>query len=638
MIFYSFLNLERSLKETFKLKLHHHKFLDQIYEKEMEKKRQLNTDQKRRFARAGREALMFGILNNDSGLNVGQFIDAVRVHMQKSKEISEFIQTKGIDQKSNLGLPASQNFLKFGIDFDKKYGNIQNALHTRKAKVLDALLRGNKAVYKKKKKKRKAEKAFKTEVSEPSEDENKEWSDPSSRPHTENQKSDYEYQSSEDSMMGVVDNHASDEESSGLDDTISEDDNLSNVDAKQRKAKKLRGMNDIQKQILHLKKLKKQQKKNQFKNQKTIDEKSKDKTKHGDKSDITKPYVTKEPKSKKSGLDLDIGLGYDPSKAKSSIGEEIRLMKEKMKNMMGTDKKDKIQLQYLQPEGSKHSERSYQSIADRLKSMQNNKRSNKMLPDKSKDLDSLKTDYLDRAAVANAQVLQTLKLKKGVDDPSQKKSTNLDPSSDKLGSDQSDPHSKNISKGHSRHPSDLAGHQLYMPKGLMDDIHSKKEILSKQTSIKPTLAETLREHMLARERQKQEWDELANREAKMAPPTLKDIKPVKPIPAYEEINQYINTAAKVDSWNRGNLIDFITLKQKKEEGHHKEETTEITEYERELFDPSKNFMDILDLMLNPQSDSALAHKIEQVTTRPDIKTIKELLMDRKRKQVQLGKR
>lgn len=104
IVFYSFFNLEQSLAESFKLKLQHMKFLDQLFEKEMQKKKQLNTDQRRRFARAGREGLMFGIGVGDptSGFNLGQFIDSVRIHMQKSKQIHEYVELMGLDRKSRL--------------------------------------------------------------------------------------------------------------------------------------------------------------------------------------------------------------------------------------------------------------------------------------------------------------------------------------------------------------------------------------------------------------------------------------------------------------------------------------------------------------------------------------------------------
>lgn len=102
VIFYSFFNLERSLNESFKLKVQHLKFLDQLYEKELLKKKENNIEARRLLARTGREAFMFGFGASESGYNLGEFIQSVKEYMQKSREISEFIEIMGIDKKSKL--------------------------------------------------------------------------------------------------------------------------------------------------------------------------------------------------------------------------------------------------------------------------------------------------------------------------------------------------------------------------------------------------------------------------------------------------------------------------------------------------------------------------------------------------------
>ena len=515
--------------------------------------------------------------------------------------------------------------------------------------MLESLLNGDKAVYKKqKKKKNKHPKPFKTELSEDEDGKPKEWSDPSSKLHSDNDKSDYEYQSSEDSMMGVKDGPDSGLASSGDEDSITDDDSLSNVQAKKRRARKLKQMSDIQKQMHVLKKLKKQQKKIQEKNRRLAEEQGSKTDKTGtDLLSPTKGKIKKDPNMK--GHDAEkAGLGFDPSKVKSGISEEIRLMKEKLKNIIPKEKKekDKFQMNFKGgAEGSKSTEKSAMVVGDRLKNIRNIKLQppNKAVLGKGSSSDSVDTEYLDRAALANAKI-QTIKPKPGPYQLLKNTSSKLN-SIDKLELDNSKGNSKTISKfaskAHSRNSSRDQSYLLDLPKDLVQDILSKKELLHKQP-VKSNLMDTLRDHSVTRERQKQQWEEIMAKNNPLYYQTngKTDQKPAKSIPTYEEMNQYTNTAAKVDSWNPARLSNLITLQHLKTEQQNEDTAqveTEITEYEKELFDPSKNFMDILDLMLSPESKAHIAQPALDLASKPDLHTIKELIMDRKKKQIQVGR-
>lgn len=102
VIFYCFFNIEQSLSEAFRAKLKHIKFFEEMYLKEEEKKNKEMNEKRRRLARAGRDALTFGLSGLDnSGYNLGQFIDAVRNHMQFSKEVNNLSTQIGLDRKGN---------------------------------------------------------------------------------------------------------------------------------------------------------------------------------------------------------------------------------------------------------------------------------------------------------------------------------------------------------------------------------------------------------------------------------------------------------------------------------------------------------------------------------------------------------
>lgn len=103
VIFFCFFDLERSLSHAFRAKLRHTKFFEELCVKEQEKKKRQQTENKRRNARIGRDAMMMSLAGNDaSSYNLGQFIDAVRNQMQLSNDINILADSLGLNNKSNV--------------------------------------------------------------------------------------------------------------------------------------------------------------------------------------------------------------------------------------------------------------------------------------------------------------------------------------------------------------------------------------------------------------------------------------------------------------------------------------------------------------------------------------------------------
>lgn len=534
---------------------------------------------------------------------------------------------------------ASRNFLKYGINFFKKYGNIQNALRARKAKVLESLLGGGKQAYRKKKSKKykMGDRAFRSEYTVDI-DYLREWSAAKSRPRSDNDKSDFEYESSEDSMIGVKGQgdgclSENDNLSNGK---LSDNDDLSNQNARNRKLRKIINIADLQKQIKLLKKFKINSDKSKEKKAKAKEEIN-SKPLANEQNLADKLKISKD--SRKGTLDLDNMGDSESDNFKATINNQ---MKDLLKNNESNDKAS-LNRSLLFPNKSDDDDL---KSAERQQNKQKSKTISKISLNKASKDDVLDINYLYRALMKMAEFSESPR--------SPKKKLNLLPfdspqkrrrfdSLEKPRHDDSSRSPKMVSKIrskteiHSKTVPELPDFDQNLPKDLLEDIMNKRQLLQKTKSFKLNLADTLRDHTLARERKKTEME---GNVKKAFSPIKKDSKTLNSVPSYGEINQFANTPAKVDSWNPNKLTDFVTLNRmvpepepdadnKKEEGKN--------EYEKELFDPTKNFIDILARMFSLKSKSPIAQNIETANTRSDIHTIREMLVERKKEQVQVSK-
>lgn len=511
-----------------------------------------------------------------------------------------------------------KNFLKIGINFDKKYSNLQTALHTRKTKVIESLLDGTKKAYKKKKPGLKNKK-FKTELSDYSADDPVEATLDVGRPHSDYQKSDYEYESSQASSLnlGGESNFSSYSMHSDISDC--EDTSLMN-----------------RRQILEIRR------------QKSIDidgriaSKIKEKMirKKGGKNKKGGGLV-KQASGKQGGIEFGVGLaeggsprvgagkkGAEREREKEAVGREIEGLKAKMKGILG-GKNEKLELGFGGVK--KKDKKKGKKQEGRLESIKAKKSSSqRFTTQKSSSSSSVDTEYLDLAAHLD----ENLDTKLNIDAGQVLKRSHQRASSIEL---DKTPKSHLTGKSAPKDPY-LSG----IKEEIAADIQNKKELLHKHPT-KSKLADTLRDHLISKEKKKGFLEELAMKHIQQAhkqgiPEPPIDNRPRKPEPAYEEINQYTNTSSKLDTWRTGKLTDFITLKHQvqveKEDPAKKD--AEKSELERDLLDPSKNFLDILDMMLSPENIREPSKKLEEAN-KPDIQVLKDLIMDRKKKQIQLSR-
>lgn len=101
VIFYCFFDMERALSRAFRAKLQHKKFFEEMFLKEQEQKNKMKRETRRRMAKVGREAMMMNLAGNDpTSYNLGQFIESVRDHMKRSKEVNTLADELGLNNQS----------------------------------------------------------------------------------------------------------------------------------------------------------------------------------------------------------------------------------------------------------------------------------------------------------------------------------------------------------------------------------------------------------------------------------------------------------------------------------------------------------------------------------------------------------
>lgn len=536
---------------------------------------------------------------------------------------------------------------------------MQNALTSRKEKVLSRLLNGDIAAYKRKKKKKKdADKVFKTEFSDQSADDLN--NNGEGKLHSDNDKSDFEYESSEESFLNFLEHSDSDHEISFDSETLSENECISGKVIGRRYKRIMNVENSKSGNQL----MKNAQKTNSISNpmeQKTeesLTEKLNKKGKFESGSNF-KSEATSSPSMKKrlmeySGINQGLVIGGAKFESSNkSISENLKEMNDKLKLMLkGSGEQFELSFSdrlhspskrnFNKQDGSLESIKSSKAGSQRLISIQPVKPSvevdtgylDKAVtltaisgPDKTEERDPQLKNLIDQSKnekIGHQEIDKTLSHKTGVQHQPPAENTARKDSDKQAGKEQ----------------------QMRPVDDFLADIKNKKELLHKQKPVN-SLADTLREHFITKEKQKKEIEELAFKKHQMenffnsfGTHTNEQNKQPKPERRYEDINQFTNTSSKIDSWRHGPLTSFITLNKKEVKPPLEEvkEDDEALKFEKELLDPSKNFFDIMDIMLTKVTDNDIVlEKPVKETHRPTITAIKTLIMERKKKQIQLSR-
>lgn len=512
------------------------------------------------------------------------------------------------------------NFLKVGINFDKKYSNLQQALSTRKTKVIQSLLDGTKNAYKRKKRKRAK---FNTEYSDHSADEGQGGASRPGKPLSDNEKSNYEYESSADTILDF-DSHSMSHDDMAMNE-MPDDDCVSLMNVQRRNAAYVQDDGDDDRDCgvdgvnMKLKKTKK--KKEKMIKKPVTRQVLKDLVK-STLDDVGSPKNGTTPKL----VDKSYIEGVDAKmKQVKGVGDEIKALKDKVKRIM-KEKKDKIKLSFKEDKQKKKKKDKKRPNDGRLDSIKASKtESQRFITFNSPETSSVDTEYLDEAIIKANIFDNPLN-----NDNICKDTSILDQIKQKLDAP------KQLIK-----PIDTCLPSL-ISKEIAADIKNKKDLLHKH-ALKANLSETLREYILTKEKQKTILEDTTSRQYQInkyggVSDKIVDSGYTRPAPKYDDINQYTNTSSKIDSRLPGQLTDFITLKnQAKPEIKDKiDEIDDKDEFEKDLLNPGKNFLDILDLMLSPDAILEPLTMIEDIKDKPSIQKLKDLIMDRNKKQIQLS--
>lgn len=197
-IYYCFFDLETGLDKEIKQKLSKNKFFQQLYDREQNLIKRMKIEDRRNKARIKfYNGLGYdGVAEeeDDTGQKVINFLTIVNQRLLRAREITEAHRLLTTDPK------MISNFLKKGINFSKKYGDLKTAFRQRKNKVIDSLVNGGRSTYKRVKKRRRG-----TILDGNSVDEDEEAAaDVYKKDNaSDDQKDDYEYQSSESSHRSL---------------------------------------------------------------------------------------------------------------------------------------------------------------------------------------------------------------------------------------------------------------------------------------------------------------------------------------------------------------------------------------------------------------------------------------------------